>query len=862
MKDQELKSRYTELCSSIAARRLKPAFDMLEKLISENSLGIYHDEYRNLEETYHYMLKYTIEGVSDPERQKVYLRLIVSVFELADKVNEALRMMLSPSVEYDKKRAFLSPVITTPGAYLAELESFYLQNEWTPPGDMATSEADKRLFQKGKESSQADKSASRSGKRPLQAEEGSSPADRKTSPPGEEPSAFDEASYEKAAREQLQKMQRTFYHLWFSDKLSPEEAKLWRGFLQSPLLPVHYKSFMVTAIMLSLQRFFDQEKFMLLFDAYDSEEDGISQRALVGLLVNFYRYDSRMPFYPDISGRLKILNEKPEFRRNLERIIIQLIRSKETEKLQQRIRDEILPEMIKISPNLKNKINLESLMEEGSSEDRNPEWEDIFKDSPGLLNKMEEFSELQMKGSDVFMGSFSMLKSFPFFSEMVNWFIPFFPENPEIAESLDMSDQTIRQMVEAIEQAPVLCNSDKYSLYLSIRRVPKANLEFMTQAMKAEMDQAKEITEDEELLDPGRKAEFFSNQYIQDLYRFYKLYPRKGDFEDIFNWRLDFHNKFALGGILKEDREVLRNIAEYFFAKDHFEEAAEIFGYLLEQEDNGELYQKIAWCHQKRGDFKAALDGYLKAELYDVNQLWNLKKIALCYRNLKKPAKALKYYQEAEKLDPDNLGNQLNIGHCLLELDRYEEALKCYFKVEYLAPGNKKVWRPIAWCSFLTGKKEQAGKYFLKLMEDRPNKHDLINMGHVQWSLGNRKAALDYYRRSIAGAGDTKTGDAAGKQAPGPAGAAGGRAETAGPATEGSTTGTAAGAAAGGRAETAGTARTAAGDPKTVAAESEYFSETEFLEVFQEDLPHLLDQGVDSDDIPIMLDQLRYFLEG
>ena len=246
-----------------------------------------------------------------------------------------------------------------------------------------------------------------------------------------------------------------------------------------------------------------------------------------------------------------------------------------------------------------------------------------------------------------------------------------------------------------------------------------------------------------------------------------------------------------MGDILKEDPKVLRNIGEFYFAKNHFEDAAEIFGSLLNQEKSGELYQKIAYCHQKSGNFENALEGYLKAELYDINRLWNLKKIALCYRNLKQPAKALEYYQAAEKIDPDNMNNQLNIGHCQLELNEFDEALKCYFKVEYLAPGNKKVWRPIAWCSFLTGKKEQAEKYLKQLIEDEPNKHDFMNMGHVQWSLGNHRYALEYYQKSISQDG---------------------------------------------------------------------FSENEFLEVFEEDLPHLLTQGIENDDVPIMLDQLRYFL--
>ena len=750
MTDQELRKVYGGICNSLSARRLKPAFDLLGRLISENGPGIYYDECRNLEETYNYMLKYTVEGVFDPERQEVYRKLIVSIFELADKVNESLRLRISSAIEYEKKRMFRDPVIPDPGVYLEELVDFYL------PG----------------------KKSSRAG--------------NASSPDGEGLSEDDKSASGKKAGENQQKIRSLFYHFWFIDKLTAGEAQQLNKFLSNPGLPLPYKAFMITAVMLSLQRYFDTGKIMLLLDQCDSQEAEISQRAMVGLIINLYKYDSRMPFYPAITGRLKLLDENPGFRPNLERIIIQFIRSKETEKLQQRIKDEILPEMIKISPNLKNKINLDSLMEEGFSEDRNPDWGDILKDSPGLLNKMEEFSELQMKGDDVFMGSFSMLKSYPFFDEIANWFMPFFPWNPEITETMDMTGQINRQMVAAIEKVPFLCNSDKYSFCLSVQKLPKENLEFMSQAMKAEMEQIKELRDDEELLNPGLKAEYISNQYIQDLYRFYKLYPRKADFTDIFNWRFDFHNKISLGEIIREDRKVLRNIAEYYFAKGYFEEAAGIFSTLLEQEKSGELYQKFAWCYQKVNDFETALDAYLKAELYGINRLWNLKKIALCYRNLKNPLKALEYYREAEKIDPENLGNQLNIGNCLLELEKYEEALKCFFRVEYLSPGNNKVWRPIAWCSFLTGKKEQSEKYFLKLIGDEPNKHDFINMGHVQWSLGNRKEALGYYKRSI-----SKNG----------------------------------------------------------------FSEAEFLEVFDEDISHLISQGVDNDDIPIMLDQLRYFLE-
>ncbi len=204
------------------------------------------------------------------------------------------------------------------------------------------------------------------------------------------------------------------------------------------------------------------------------------------------------------------------------------------------------------------------------------------------------------------------------------------------------------------------------------------------------------------------------------------------------------------------------------------------------------MYQKTGFCYQKSGDYEKALESYQKAELFGLNKLWNFKKIALCYRNLKQPQKALEYFLEVEKLNDKDLNTELNIGHCYLELEQFEEALKYYFKVEYLAPGNKKVWRPLGWCSFVTGKKVQAAKYFQLLIDDEPGKHDFMNMGHVQWSLGNRKAALEFYKKSIS--------------------------------------------------------------PNS-------FTEKEFFEIFDEDLHHLLNQGVEKEDVPIMLDQLRYFVE-
>ena len=742
MTEKEIRAKYTEICNLLSGRKLKPAFDLLERLISGIGLGELMEQYRTLEQNYKYMLQYTVEGINDPERQKIYEHLLISTFELADITCENLRMKHSESVEYQKKRGFTKHFITNFEGFARELENFSIHKEL----------------------------------RTLLTSPSSEPGDSRIE-----------------VDIHLQRIFTIFYHFWFTNRLSGEEAQFMSSILKNEATPYYEKSLLITGLTLSLMRYFDEHKLILLFEAYEDPNLEVSQRALIGLIIGIYYYDQRMPFYHGINGRLQILNEDPRFRSNFEQAILQFIRSKETEKIQRKLQDEIFPEMIKLSPNLRNKLSIESMLGEGLTEDKNPDWQEILKDSPGLMGKMEELTEMQLEGADVFLSSFSMLKQYPFFSELANWFFPFTPEHPEIIRNpLNKESSNDLPFTQLIMKSPMLCNSDKYSFYFSIMNIPPDYKQMVSDSLKAETEQMEEMGKDGLLLNPAKNSGIIISQYIRDLYRFFKIHPQHDSFEDIFAWSFDFHHKFAFAPLLSEDLRIQRNIAEFNFAKNYFKEAAELFELLLQVSNDIELLQKLAFCYQKMGDYKKALSYYLKADLFDQNKLWNTKKIALCYRNLKKPAKALEYYQLSEILESDNLSLQISIGQCQMELKLYEEALKSYFKVEYLSPGNKKIWRPIGWCSFLLGKVSQAEKYYERLIPDLPNKYDLLNMGHVQWCLGNRKSALDYYKRSIND------------------------------------------------------------------AES---CENDFMEAFNEDLPNLIRQGVNPDDVPIMLDQLRYSLE-
>lgn len=67
--------------------------------------------------------------------------------------------------------------------------------------------------------------------------------------------------------------------------------------------------------------------------------------------------------------------------------------------------------------------NMKFGFEESDEEkdDTNPDWADAIEKS-GLGDKLREMNELQLEGADVYMSTFSQLKSYPFFREISNWF--------------------------------------------------------------------------------------------------------------------------------------------------------------------------------------------------------------------------------------------------------------------------------------------------------------------------------------------------------------------------------------------------------------------------------------------------------
>lgn len=698
MNNNEILNTKRNILDLLSKRQLKEVFGLLAKLVVNMQDWNFSERISELETNYKYMLHYQFEGIEDSQRETMYNDIIRSLYEITDDASDSLLCIDSSNIFFERLRIQAArPIVSfNELAQLVKETSASLSVLSLLDSDEATLQQTLNLAIK---------------------------------------------------RERIGS--NLFNFVFTSARANNDDYNTYLSFLTSEDIPSREKCLFISAITMSLFHRFDLLKFTALTEACKSNNTNVRQRAIVGLIIVLQMYDSRLKLYPESKARLDELAEYEWFKKSVLIIIKQLIRSRETEEISRKLTEEILPEMMKLNSLAGKKLNIDELMN-GDTDftDKNPDWQKELENS-GLADKLQEYSSLQMEGADVFHSTFASLKNFPFFGDMSNWFLPFDVDYSELQSILPQKNKDKSFLHTAILNSGHMCNSDKYSFALSLLQIPSSQRDIMAQRFGEESAQLKELQKDAESVNPNINEEIISNQYIQDLYRFFKLYPYRNNFYDIFKLRLNFYDKQSIAPLIEGQSNMIA-IANFYFDKNFLNEAQSVYQKLIEMNvENADIWQKIGYCKQMKNDLNGAVDCYLKADIFSPNNTWTIKRIAQTYRSLKDSKNALLYYQRATQQSPDNLNLELNIGHCYLELGDYEQALNCYFKVEMLDSRSNKAWRPIAWTAFLLKRFDVAEKYYNQILSGKPNGHDYLNAGHVQLCKNDQKMALQYYLNAV-----------------------------------------------------------------------------------------------------------------
>lgn len=687
-----------DIYSLLDNKRLKEALVQLESICTQCNDWSLRNRIEELHTAYGYMLQYARMGMQDPNRDDIFRQFIRQAYELTEGADISLQAQGSSGLYYQHLRTFRERPAMSYSEWQVRLESF--------TEDIGTVS----LFHHNEEKIQAET------KRICQQHE----------------LALDEL----------------FNKVWTSLHWKESEAYEAEQLISSVLIAPNDKAVLISAVTLSLLHVFDERKVSFLIKHCKHEDVQVSQRATVGtILILTYRRDW-MERYPALLSQLTLLLDDDAFRQHLYTIQMQFLMTMETDKISRKMHEEIIPGMMKNPQLREGKFRFDEA-EEG--EELNPEWEE-WMDKSGMNEKIRELGELQMQGADVYMSTFAQLKNYPFFNQVSHWFYPFdFNHTDLLALSKDFGADNFSPL-NLIVQSDTFCNSDKYSFCLTLAQMPPAMKEQNIQAIQMQTpmdDEQKSMLQD--MMSRPRASKSVSRQYIQDMYRFYKIWGKKhpNQEKDIFNPGIElWKNPYTLPAF--KDTEKMKNIADFFFQKEHEEKAESIYLDIIKnQAESAEIYQKLGYICQKSNRLSQAIEHYERADLLSPDNTWTLKRLAQCYKRKRNYEKALFFFKKVEQTSPDNLKNTLQIGECLIKLEKYEEALPYLHKVEYLEKTPDNARRAIGWCYFIQGKYEEALKYYnLLLQEESPAKQDWMNAGHTYIGMKQYPQAIEHYTKA------------------------------------------------------------------------------------------------------------------
>ena len=691
MDKAEISKLRNKIFEHLDNRQLALALKHLRTMVDGTTQWDMKEAFNRLDTSYGYLLQYLSQGVSDPQRDTILSQIFAEVYELTDKTVIALAAEQSTHLFYLRHQEYSGRSLE---AMLTEYKAEHSKSALINPDDINTTVSINIL--KRCEAIESD----------------------------------------------------IFNKVWSSFPIENADIGVLASALRDNELPSHLKSLILSALMLGLTKFFDAPKLKLLIDSYTFiDDDEPKLRALINAVIILYLYRNRINYYSDLLSSLDEIQKLPSFTSDMQLIFTRLIHSRNTDNISRKMREGIMPELQKMSPDLFNKIKGKSPGTINIDEiEENPQWQEWL-DKSGITKKLEEFNEIQLEGGDVFISTFSKLKSYPFFNTLSNWFLPYHDNCSAVTTAFGGKKHPLTALFKVM---PILCDSDKYSMLLSIASAPESQRNMMFSQFEAQREQFQDL-QSEEAQSVIKMRDIIVNRYIQDLYRFFKLYSRRREFKSIFDTSINLTEVDCLKEYLS-DTPTLSVIAEFYFKNGFYNDAITFYRRMVANHDaNPHVYQKIAYAYQSLGKYREALKNYSRYELVDCSDAWNTRQMAQCYRSLREIDKAIECYNRALEMSPQSVNLCLNLGHCYLDKGDYDNALHQYYKADFMPKAKHRAWRPIAWCSFLTGKHEQAVNYYEKIInDDTPTSQDYLNYGHLLQSMGRIAEAIEKYRKSLA----------------------------------------------------------------------------------------------------------------
>ena len=534
-------------------------------------------------------------------------------------------------------------------------------------------------------------------------------------------------------------MNRLFSALWTSCQWTDDDCKFYTELLLSPTVMSTDQQVIVSAISLGAMNQFDINKFKTLVNVYQQATDEhVRQRALVGWVLAVYE---GMDIFPEQDTLIRELCENPTITRELLTLQIQFFYSKDAEKDNDKIQRDIMPDIMRNS-NLtigrlgimeKEEDAIESILHQDADEKRMEQMEE----------KVRKMMDMQKQGSDIYFGGFSQMKRFPFFNDMVNWFTPFYLNHPALRPVISKLGDT--KFLNTLMERSNFCESDRYSFAFALEQI--------INQLPADI---KEVIGSDAMLGPLAESDDVEDAisirrtYLQDLYRFFRLYHTANDFINPFedNGKGDFvadtffftYKSFMGTGL----DDVKLRLASHLYKHQQMTELAELLTTFQSADPRYAILMGYTNIHMGKAEFAYQFFDYaLKAE---PDNQWALKGKARAALDAEDYKTAEEVYTELLKLEPGHKNYTMNRCVALLKLGRTSEVREELFRLDYQYPEDMNVKRVLAWAMLSDNSLDKASLLYDTLLTSTPAHEDYLNAGYCQWAMGNVQRTVELFR--------------------------------------------------------------------------------------------------------------------
>ena len=534
-------------------------------------------------------------------------------------------------------------------------------------------------------------------------------------------------------------MNRLFSALWTSCQWTDDDCKFYTELLLSPTVMSTDQQVIVSAISLGAMNQFDINKFKTLVNVYQQATDEhVRQRALVGWVLAVFE---GMDIFPEQDTLIRELCENPTITRELLTLQIQFFYSKDAEKDNDKIQRDIMPDIMRNS-NLtigrlgimeKEEDAIESILHQDADEKRMEQMEE----------KVRKMMDMQKQGSDIYFGGFSQMKRFPFFNDMVNWFTPFYLNHPALRPVISKLGDT--KFLNTLMERSNFCESDRYSFAFALEQI-----------INQLPSDIKEVIGSDAMLGPLAESDDVEDAisirrtYLQDLYRFFRLYHTANDFINPFedNGKGDFvadtffftYKSFMGTGL----DDVKLRLASHLYKHQQMTELTELLTTFQSADPRYAILMGYTNIHMGKAEFAYQFFDYaLKAE---PDNQWALKGKARAALDAEDYKTAEEVYTELLKLEPGHKNYTMNRCVALLKLGRTSEVREELFRLDYQYPEDMNVKRVLAWAMLSDNSLDKASLLYDTLLTSTPAHEDYLNAGYCQWAMGNVQRAVELFR--------------------------------------------------------------------------------------------------------------------